>query len=385
MSEMFFTLIPSNASIDFIGKRRIYVGISVVTLALAIIALLVKGLNYGVDFTGGTQIQVRFQSKPSDADVRKSLSKIQLSEATVQEVGGEGSGEFLVRVSTAGLDLTKYRETLQKAFDAVSPAEGGPARLRFSEDRLYVQYEKSADPEKMKAGVNALGAQDITAESVNPFGKESNHEYLVQFAGVASRITGTFQESFGKGAFEILQTDQIGPKVGKELRWQAVGAVLISMILILIYVGFRFEFEFAPGAVLGLFHDAMIVLGVFAFFGLQFDLSIVAAVLTIIGFSINDTIVVYDRIRENIARTRNPNLAVVMNDSINQTLSRTILTSGTVLLATLALVFFGGPITFNFALAFSIGVVVGTYSSISVSSALTLYLHEWRLRRHATA
>ncbi len=385
MSDMFFTLIPHDASINFIGKRTIYVGISVVTFALALVAFFTRGLNYGVDFTGGTQIQVRFHSKPSDAEVRTALSKIQLSEATVQEMGGEGSGEFLIRVPTAGLDLLRYKEQLQKSLDVSAPADGGTARLRFSEDRLYVQYNRPADPGKIKSSVNALGIQDITVESVNLFGKESNNEYLIQFAGMAARIINVFRESFGKGGVEVLQTDQIGPKVGKELRWQAVGAVLISMVLILIYVGFRFEFEFAPGAVLGLVHDTMIILGIFAFFRLQFDLSIVAAMLTIVGFSINDTIVVYDRIRENIARTRNPNLAQVMNDAINQTLSRTILTSGTVLLASLALVFFGGPITFNFALAFSIGVVVGTYSSISVSSALTLYLHDWRLRRRSAA
>jgi preprotein translocase subunit SecF len=383
MEKLFFTIIPYGTSIDFIGKRKIYVGISVVTFLLACISLVTRGLNYGVDFTGGTQVQIKFQAKPSASVVRNALSKIQLSEAVVQEVGETGSGEFLIRVPSSEADLTKYKAQLQQALDAASPA--GPAHPRYSEDRLYAKYDAPADPGKVKESVNKLGIAGIAVESVTPFGKESENEYLLQFAGAASRIMQVFEDTFGKRSFQILQVDQIGPKVGKELRMQAVGAVLISMFLILLYVGFRFEFEFAPGAVLGLLHDAMIVLGIFSFLRLQFDLSIVAAILTIIGFSINDTIVVYDRIRENIARTRNPNLAQLMNDSINQTLSRTILTSGTVLLASLALVFFGGPITFNFSLAFSIGVVVGTFSSISVSSALTLYLHEWRLRRAAAA
>jgi preprotein translocase SecF subunit len=195
--------------------------------------------------------------------------------------------------------------------------------------------------------------------------------------GSQTKVSQALHQVFGDHSFETLQVETVGPKVGKELRLQAVGAVLISIIFILIYVWFRFEFEFAPGAIVALVHDALAILAVFSMFQIPFDLSIVAAVLTIVGYSINDTIVLFDRVRENIKLSRDPSLPAIINLSINQTLSRTILTSGTVLFASLPLMFLGGPITFNFALAFTIGIVVGTYSSSFVASPITIYVRNY--------
>ncbi len=174
----------------------------------------------------------------------------------------------------------------------------------------------------------------------------------------------------------------MGEKVGSELRTQALGAVLISIIFILLYIWFRFDFEYAPGAILALIHDAMAVLGIFSILRLQFDLTSIAAVLTIVGFSINDTIVTYDRIRENMKNltTDFPNL---INTSINETLGRTILTSMTLFMACLILYFFGGPITQNFAFALCVGLISGTYSTIFIASPLTIYIRRYMQQKSA--
>lgn len=373
MSKLFFEMIPNDASIDFMGKRKIYLGISVVTLVLAFFFIFTRGFNYAVDFKGGTQLQIRFKDNITSEQIRQSLTKLNLEDAVVQDVGEAGKKEFIIRVANAQTDYAKYTDTLTKALPN--------AKLRFAEDRMYAKYDTPQEATKLAAVINQAPVDDLHNVSVMPFGRASDNEYMFLFEGLSGRIVKQFEETFGKQSFEVLQIDQVGPKVGGELRQQALGAVLISILLILIYVWFRFEFDFAPGAVFSLAHDAVIILGVFAFFQFPFDLSIVAAVLTIVGFSINDTIVVYDRIRENLQKTRNPDLGQVMNDSINQTLSRTILTSGTVLLASLALVFFGGPVTYYFSLAFSIGVIIGTFSSISVAASITLIIHNARLAK----
>jgi preprotein translocase subunit SecF len=381
MSRLFFEFIPNTLKIDFMGKAKYMLVLGTLLVTGSLVSLFTRGLNYGVDFEGGTQLNLKFSTQVTASELRAALSKLGLEDSMVQEMGERQKGEFLIRVPSQQTDLTRFKDPLQKAANSVSPQPGTPAKLRFSEDRLYVGFAAAVAPEKLKSAINALQIPDLAVHNVDPFGRASDYEYRVQISGIANRIVTVFEESFGARKFEVLQVDYVGPKVGKALRMQAIGAILISLVLILIYVWFRFEFEFAPGAVICLFHDATIIIGVFSFFQLSFDLSIVAAVLTIIGFSINDTIVIYDRIRENLQRTRNPDLPQVINDSVNQTLSRTILTSGTVLLTSLAILFFGGPITQNFALAFTIGLIAGSYSTISVAAPITIYVQRFLHRQ----
>ena len=283
--------IKPGVNIDFIGKRKIFISISIALILIGLISIIVRGgLKYGIDFAGGTIIQVKFKKKITIGELRKVIKK-----GTIQNFGDTGD-EFLIRYP-----LTK------------------------------------ADTEKLQ--------QDLKLK---------------------------LTKSFGKNSFEIRRVEMVGPKIGKDLRRKGVIAVIISLIGILIYVTIRFEFRFALGAVLALFHDVLITLGIFSILNKEFDLTVLAAFLTIVGYSLNDTIIVFDRIRENMNKYLKTKFPTIINRSVNETLSRTILTSGTTFFVVLALFLFGGGVIHDFALALLIGIIVGTYSSIYIASPLVL-------------
>lgn len=383
MQYKFFELIPTGTNIDFVGKSKWFFGASVIFITVSLVSIFAKGFNYGVDFKGGTQVHVKFKKATSANDLRKALDAVNLAESMVQGFGEDNQQEYLIRVLPQDLKLEGMRVDFQKALDSLSPSPGVPARLRFSEERLYVAYENPVSHEAIESGLKPSLPQGLLIEAVEPFGQKDNHEYVIRFAGAAAKIQQALSSAFGAESFETLQIEQVGAKVGDKLRAQAVGAILISILLILIYVWARFDLEFAPGAVIALVHDALVILGIFSLFDLQFDLSIVAAVLTIVGFSINDTIVIYDRIRENKGKTKTFDIARLINESLNETLGRTILTSFTLLLAALSLLFVGGPITYNFSLAFVVGVISGSYSTLYVATPITIYFYNYLQKRKA--
>ncbi|MEQ6888505.1 protein translocase subunit SecF [Halomonas sp. CS7] len=277
---------------DFMGKRRIAFGVSVAMLLAAVVAMLALGLNLGLDFTGGTLVEVRFSSAPALETVRQTLEATGFQDVAVQTFGA--STEVLIR--------------LQQAFEA------------------------------------GVGDQVVT---------------LLQDAG---------------HDVSLVRAEFVGAQVGDQLRDQSGMGMLVALGIVMLYVAARFQYKFAVGALLALLHDVIIVIGAFALFGFEFDLTVLAAVLAVIGYSLNDTIVVYDRIRENIRKSRIDDMPTIFNESINQTLSRTLATSGTTLLVLLALVILGGDMIHYFAVALILGVVVGTFSSIYVSAALLLPL-----------
>lgn len=294
-------LVRSDLNYDFIGKRKIALLISIVMIVASLGLLAVKGLNFGIDFTGGTLVEVKFDKAPAISDVRESISPKGYGNAVIQEFGAPE--EILIRVQN----------------------------------------------------------------------KESENSSTISTA-----ILDGLSEKFGADAIEMRRVEFVGPQVGEELTRAGIMAVLVAMIAILIYVTFRFEFRFALGADAALLHDITIVLGLFALTGKEFTLPVIAALLTVIGYSLNDTIVVFDRIRENFAANRkrkNPeDESSVVNDSINKTLSRTLMTSVTTLLVVLALFFFGGEVIHDFAFALIAGILVGTYSSVYVASPVMLSL-----------
>ncbi|MCG5535692.1 protein translocase subunit SecF [Ectothiorhodospira mobilis] len=285
----------ANANIDFLGQRRIALSVSAILLVLSILLLVFRGLNLGIDFTGGTLIEVGYPE---------------------------------------AVELNAVRETLQ---------EGG-----F--DRASVQYFGTSS--------------DVLIRLAPREGEDSaqlSEQVLTQLRTAASDV-------------EMRRVEFVGPQVGDELREQGGLAMLYALLGILIYVALRFEWRFSLGAVAALVHDVTLTLGIFSLLWLEFDLSVLAAVLAVIGYSLNDTIVVYDRIRENFRRLRKEATARVMNISVNQSLARTLMTSLTTLLVLVCLYVFGGAVIQNFALALIIGVLVGTYSSIYVASALALVM-----------
>lgn len=288
-------------NVDFMGKRRIAAIASAVILAICLLSMLFRGFDLGLDFTGGTVIELGYENPVEVTDINATLAENDFDGATVQYFGSRQ--DILIRLA---------------------PDEGEEASAQVSDDV-----------------VRNLSA--VAAES-------------------------------GLGAVELRRVEFVGPQVGEELREQGGLAVLFALIGILIYVALRFEWRFAVGAVAALIHDVLFTVGLFSIFQIEFDLTVLAAVLAVIGYSLNDTIVIFDRVRENFRKMRKGTVLEITNRSINQTLSRTIITSGTTLLVLLALFFLGGAAINGFSLALIIGVLVGTYSTIYIATAMAIWL-----------
>ncbi len=290
--------IKPDINIDFVGKRKVWITVSLIFILLGIVSLIIKGgPKYGIDFSGGTLLQLKFKKKVFFSDLRKVLKEMGFGKAIIQNYGGEN--EYLISVG--------------------------------------------------KTSKKLKGISDIICEA--------------------------FAKRFGEDSFVVRRVEMVGPKVGKALREKGLFAVLYSIVGMLIYISFRFDLKFGVGAIIALFHDVLITVGILSLTNREFTLPIIAALLTIVGYSINDTIIVYDRIRENLSKFSKRPFSEIVNRSINQTLSRTILTSGTTLLVLLALFFFGGEILRDFAFTLIVGVVVGTYSSIYIASPVVIF---WR-------
>lgn len=295
-------LLKLKSEIDFIGKARLAFIFSGILILAGLVSVLVQGgLKYGIDFAGGTLVQLKFESAPQIDDVREGLKDIGLGDATIQEFGSKN--DILVRVER-------------------------------SEGKLEE---------------------------------------------VGTLIKNSLEKNQATGKIIVERVEMVGPKVGKDLREKALLAIVYSLAGILIYISWRFELAYAFGAILALLHDVVVTMGFFSILGKEFDLVVIAAFLTIIGYSLNDTIVIYDRIRENLRRRGKLGLNVIINTSINQTLSRTLITSGTTLLVVTALFFLGGEIIHDFAFALMVGIFIGTYSSIFIASVF-LILWESRIR-----
>lgn len=323
-------LIPSGTRIDFIGHRRIAYAISASLLIAGVVAVAVQGMRFGIDFAGGTEVAVRFdtEAKADEGRIRALAGACGVLDPTVVRYGETAAPEFLIR------------------FNRVGEAAAAECPLASEDQEKLDAVDQATREVKASPGITA----------------------------VVDRLTLAMQQHLG--ALEILSVEFVGPQVGDELRRDGLTALGIATLLILAYIAFRFSSRFAPGAVVALVHDVAITAGIFAIFQLEFDLSVLAALLALLGYSLNDTIIVYDRIRENMSVHTKHNLVDVLNRSVNETLSRTLLTSGTTLATVLCLLLVGGEVIFGFALALVIGIVVGTYSSIFVAAPILLYLEQ---------
>lgn len=335
---MFFKIIPSGTQIDFIGKWRLCVGLSLAVLLLSAGIAAVKGVRFGIDFAGGTELQVRIDSASvGDDAIRQVVGRCGVVDPSVARFGGSGERpEFLIRFPLPG------EAALQAALAGSDCAISAEARAAI--ERLQVE-SKGVD----RTGFAALLLESALDEAVGPT--------------------------------ELLRTEFVGPKVGAELRNDGLRALALGCLGILVYVAFRFNVRYAPGAVIALVHDVLVTTGILVMLGRELDLQVLAALLAILGYSINDTIVIYDRIRETSERRTTVDLEDVLNQSVNETLSRTILTSGTVLMTMVVLLVFGGPVIRPFALAMTIGTIAGSYSTVYIASPVLLGLERWRAAR----
>jgi len=246
---------------------------------------------------------------------------------------------------------------------------------------VQVKFQKESSTDSIRS---ALDGVQLENSNIQEFGATENREFLIRTSETAAdlklltdRIDVALAKVFGQGTYEIRRVEAVGPKVGKDLRQKAILALALAWAAMLVYIGFRFEFRYAVGGILALIHDVLVTVGVLSLLNMEFTLNTVAALLTIIGFSINDTIVIYDRIRENVKKKVRSDLRQIVNLSVNETLSRTILTSLTVFLVLLALLFLGGPVIFDFAFAMFVGVIAGCYSTVFIASPFVLFMERY--------
>jgi preprotein translocase subunit SecF len=350
----FFT----NIKVDWMGYRKPLIALSVLILLAGLISAIgrqaVEGgtdaFNLGVDFQGGTVITAKFKNqKPSEDEIRAALQTVGVNESVIQ-ASTDKTDEVLIKVPLLGNvegTQTIINDANQAADNTNSQISGN------SNNQTPAETQATGQNNQVDAG------RALVKRSLDTFGKEAE---------------GTL--SLGddpNAAYKIVGTDAVGPVAGAQLRNQAVIATLLGMIGILLFIAFRYDWTYAAGAVIAVFHDVLVTLAFFSVFQWEVSLTVLAALLTLVGFSVNDSIVIFDRIRENLTLHRNRSLYDLTNESINQTMSRTIITGGLVFLSVLALVLFGGEVLRGFSLALFVGVITGTYSTIAIASPIAIW------------
>jgi preprotein translocase subunit SecF len=373
-------------NIKFMSKRFYAFGISGLMIIAGIVLFVSKDFDLGIDFTGGTMLEVSFRDNISTEDLRNSLGKIGLSKSMIQRI--ENENKFFVKTTqvfeTSASTLAPEEESNPEAND-----EGNEGVTALISEALMTAEEKQLNAagklnlndvsEKrisdflVSKGIEAEVAADAASKLIglitrNPKGLITDFSEI-ETLGLKKRVTNILKEDTYLGSFIFLSAESVGPQVGHDLRGKATRAVIYALIGMLIYIGVRFRFIFGLAAVITLIHDVLVTLAFILLFQVEVNLHVVAAILTIVGYSLNDTIVIFDRVRDNLKLMRREGSEKILDRSINQTLSRTIVTSGTTLLTVVALFFFGGEVIHAFSFTLMVGIVIGTYSSIFQSCA----------------
>ncbi|WNG28000.1 protein translocase subunit SecF [Cystobacter fuscus] len=375
-------ILKNKTNIDFIGKRKPALFISTAINLIILVGIAVVGFNFGVDFAGGTVVEVQFNHSVSASDVRQRVESTgQLHDVSVQSIGSASENSFLVRLGGVTQLTEEGGAKASQALQALGQLDPKAIRVDLANGIINVRSKQPLDTAQIEKTVEGTGTG---VEEVRDIGQaqSGDYDYQVVASGMADRIRGALMQGQGadKPDFEMRRTEYVGPQVGKQLRNRGIQALLFSMVAILIYVAFRFDFKFGPGALLAMLHDVIMVAGFYLFSRAEFGLTAIAALLTIVGYSVNDTIVIYDRIREDMGKYKGKPLPEVINIAVNDTLVRTILTSGTTALSLVGLLIFGVGEIRDFAWAMLVGIIVGTYSSVYIASPVTIWLDE---REHA--
>lgn len=377
----------TNTNFDFLGKKWPFFGLSAVLLAVGLVSWVSKGgLLYGIDFTGGTNVTVRFSGPPPIDKIRSAVSAKIPGEISVQEVTAGTGGENTVIVGTPLKAEREQANDRQLILEALNQTFGGavPGKIDFNNTSERELADRLRDPlAAAGAGLNDEQVQNL-ARAMLEFRNTPPRSGLIRsldelrgVTGVNDKVMAALNQVCALSSFTIRGVEQIGPKIGAELRNKAVLATLYALGGMLLYLAFRFEVIYGVAAVLAVFHDVIITLGLFSLFNKEISLNVVAALLTLVGYSMNDTIVVFDRIREKLKFSRKEPMEATVNKSINETLSRTILTSGLTFIAALSLFIFGGPVLHGFSFALVVGIIVGTYSSIFIASPILIFWHNY--------
>lgn len=372
-----------NANFDFIGKQKIFIGISVLLMVAGAGSLIVKGgPRYGIDFKGGTVATVRFASAPDEDKIRKALESKVTGEVLVQPVIGQNE----VMISTE----LKSEAELEEA-------------ARLVRQTLYSNFHPGQDSDR---DFNAMGVEKLAARLAAAVGSSGgslseedarkaagsireyrdtpprsglirNFDELKGVEGVTPAVLAALKKEFNLAPFVVRSFEMVGPKMGEELRAQALYVTLAALAGMLVYIAIRFEWIYGLAAVVAVFHDAFVTVGFFSILDKEITITVIAALLTLVGYSMNDTIVIFDRIRENLKLNRKMGYKELVNTSVNQTLSRTVLTSGLTLLTVVSLWLFGGAVLNGFSFALVVGILVGSYSTIFVASPILIWWQNW--------
>ncbi len=369
----------ANTNFPFMKYRGAWMGISLVAILAGLASMLFgPGLKLGVDFSGGTQLTLKFKQEPDLEKVRRALESLKLGDVTIQRFDEPELHEFLVRVQNPG-EEGDFSKAMVEALDR--ELNGGPSTgldlNSVGVDALRDALAE-ADPEGVRGSLDGRRQHyEKPAQALLALRKEKGilhgAEDLGKVKGLSAGLRSFLQQQARFGQFTVLAAEAVGPLVGRDLRDKAAKAVVFSLIGMLLYIAWRFHLPYGIGAVVALFHDVLITLGALSFTQREINLPTVAALLTLVGYSVNDTVVIFDRIRERLKLERGKPLVDLMDKAINQTLSRTVITSGLTLLVVVALFLFGGDVINTFAFVLLVGIIVGTYSSIYIASPVALF------------
>jgi preprotein translocase subunit SecF len=381
--------ILTDTNIDFLGRRRYFVALSVALILIGALSLVLKGgPKLGIDFKGGTLVYVKFKEAPDVGRIRGALSQEGINVATLQPFEEEGSHELKIDLDLGTEEnLNIGRDRFVEILQSIFPPE--PDKLDFNnagEDTLAIRLrQRLVNSPLSSSEIDNLATALIDFRDAAPrSGIVKEFSELTSVPGVGPDIISALQEETYLGDFAIRRVEVVGPKIGRDLQWQAVQATVAALGGMLLYIAFRFEWVYGVAAVIAVFHDVFVTVGFFSLFDREIELTVIAALLTLVGYSMNDTIVIFDRVRENRKLTRRQPLESLLNDSVNQTLSRTVLTSGLTFIAVLSLFLFGGEVLRGFSFALVVGVLVGSYSSIFVASPFLLWWQNLALARGGT-
>ena len=373
-----------NTNFDFMKYRRFWLALSAVVMAIGLVAVFFLGrLNLGIDFAGGTQLTLKFGAAPDLQTLRSLVAGAGVGEPQIQRFGAAGANEVMVRTpivpGTEEGSAAKLLDVLNGHFNA--GASGRPD-LNQVGSATIAQLLANADPDRVGGDeAGRLARYEASADALLAARKKSgmflSWDEVTAAPGVSPAAAEVLRRDAALGSFAVLATENVGPQVGSELRQRGLLAVIGSLFGMLIYIWIRFELRFAIGATMASLHDVLITLGLYAWMGYEFNLTTIAAFLTLVGYSVNDTVVTFDRVRENMRKSRGRNMLTMLNDSLNQMLSRTLLTGGTAIAAAFMLWQFGGEAIKGFAFIIFAGIIIGTYSSIYIASPFALFWEEW--------
>jgi preprotein translocase subunit SecF len=384
-----------SVNIDWMGKAKYFISLSLILLAVGWTSVLFNhGLREGIDFRGGTLVVVRFAAPPPVDQIRKGMQDAGLQNSTItpitdisdpnskndvqisldQSANGDAQVDADRQAVLDGLQKTFGSASTKVDFNTTTPT----ALTDYLTQKDPLALGLSAGDRYKQLALNLIGVRDKS-------GIVTNFDQLKSADGATPAVITSVSSGFDLGDFAIRSVDSVGPKVGAQLRNQAVWATLYALAGMLVYIAFRFEWVYGAAAVIAVFHDVLITLGFFSLRHYEISLTVIAALLTLVGYSMNDTIVIFDRVRENLRLMRREPLAEIVNKSINQTLSRTILTSGLTLLTVLVLYLLGGEVLRAFSFAMVAGVVVGTYSSFGIAAPIVVYWNKYHGQRGGSA